>query len=119
MTTDKGVRDMLSFLIARDTMHQNQWMAAIEELEMNQKAVVPSTFPQDLEKKEVSYSFMNFSQGEESKTGRWATGKVWMVKHNLTMLLNLKQWVRIQSLFLLRLIYMAPLLFLDNLCLQV
>jgi Mn-containing catalase len=24
MTTDRGVRDMLSFLIARDTMHQNQ-----------------------------------------------------------------------------------------------
>ena len=23
---------MLSFLIARDTMHQNQWLAAIEEL---------------------------------------------------------------------------------------
>jgi Mn-containing catalase len=29
MTEDKGVRDMLSFLIARDTMHQNQWLAAI------------------------------------------------------------------------------------------
>lgn len=24
---------MLSFLIARDTMHQNQWMAVLEELE--------------------------------------------------------------------------------------
>jgi Mn-containing catalase len=75
MTTDPGVRDMLSFLIARDTMHQNQWMAAIEELEMQQKAIVPSTFPQDLEKQEVSYSFMNFSQGDESSTGRWASGK--------------------------------------------
>lgn len=73
-TTDPGVRDMLSFLIARDTMHQNQWMAAIEELEQNQKAVVPSSFPQDLEKQEVSYSFMNFSRGEESQTGRWASG---------------------------------------------
>ncbi|MFD2680436.1 manganese catalase family protein [Bacillus seohaeanensis] len=73
-TTDPGVRDMLSFLIARDTMHQNQWMAAIEELEQNQKAIVPSTFPQDLEKQEVSYSFMNFSRGEESSQGRWASG---------------------------------------------
>ncbi|CAM3591007.1 manganese catalase family protein [Marinicrinis lubricantis] len=73
-TTDKGVRDMLSFLIARDTMHQNQWMAAIEELEASQKPIVPSTFPQDLEKQEVSYSFMNFSQGEESRNGRWASG---------------------------------------------
>ncbi|MRH42599.1 manganese catalase family protein [Aquibacillus halophilus] len=74
-TTDPGVRDMLSFLIARDTMHQNQWMAAIEELEQNQKAIVPSTFPQTLEKQEVSYSFMNFSNGEESSKGRWASGK--------------------------------------------
>ncbi|WP_449539502.1 manganese catalase family protein [Ferdinandcohnia sp. Marseille-Q9671] len=73
-TTDPGVRDMLSFLIARDTMHQNQWMAAIEELEKNEKAIVPSTFPQDLEKQEVSYSFMNFSKGEESASGRWASG---------------------------------------------
>jgi Mn-containing catalase len=73
-TTDQGVRDMLSFLIARDTMHQNQWMAAIEELETHQKAIVPSTFPQDLEKQEVSYSFMSFSDGEESKLGRWASG---------------------------------------------
>lgn len=74
MTTDPGVRDMLSFLIARDTMHQNQWMAAIEELEQTQGAIVPSTFNQEYEKQEVSYSFMNFSEGEESRTGRWANG---------------------------------------------
>ena len=74
MTTDPGVRDMLSFLIARDTMHQNQWMAAIEELEQTQGAIVPSTFNQEYEKQDVSYSFMNFSQGEESSTGRWASG---------------------------------------------
>lgn len=71
-TTDPGVRDMLSFLIARDTMHQNQqWMAAIEELEQIQKAIVPSTFPQENKKQQVSYSFMNFSKGEESAQGRW------------------------------------------------
>lgn len=74
MTTDPGVRDMLSFLIARDTMHQNQWMAAIEELEQTQGAIVPATFNQEYEKQEVSYSFMNFSEGEESSTGRWANG---------------------------------------------
>jgi Mn-containing catalase len=33
MTTDRGVKDLLSRLIARDTMHQNQWIAAIKELE--------------------------------------------------------------------------------------
>src|SRR5690554_5920917 len=33
LTDDRGVKDMLSWLIARDTMHQNQWYAAILELE--------------------------------------------------------------------------------------
>ncbi|UGB28934.1 manganese catalase family protein [Metabacillus sp. B2-18] len=74
MTTDPGVRDMLSFLIARDTMHQNQWMAAIEEIEQTQGAIVPSNFNQEYEKQEVSYSFMNFSEGEDSSTGNWAHG---------------------------------------------
>ncbi|RSL30819.1 manganese catalase family protein [Salibacterium salarium] len=74
-TTDHGVRDMLSFLIARDTMHQNQWMAAIEELEQQQSPVVPSTFPKEKEKQEVAYSFMNCSEGTKSQYGRWASGK--------------------------------------------
>lgn len=74
MTTDPGVRDMLSFLIARDSMHQNQWMAAIEELETTQGAVVPSTFDRKNEKQEVSYTFYNFSEGTESQQGRWASG---------------------------------------------
>jgi hypothetical protein len=33
LSDDRGVRDMLAFLIARDTMHQNQFLAAIAELE--------------------------------------------------------------------------------------
>lgn len=28
MTDDHGIRDLLAFLLARDTMHQNQWLAA-------------------------------------------------------------------------------------------
>jgi len=74
MTDDRGVKDMLSFLIARDTMHQNQWAAAIYELEQREGLVVPSTFPRKLEKQEVSYAFFNFSRGEKSSTGRWASG---------------------------------------------
>lgn len=73
-TGDSGVRDMLAFLIARDTMHQNQWLAAIEELERHEKPVVPATFPQDREKQEVSYAFWNLSAGDESRMGRWAQG---------------------------------------------
>ena len=36
--------------------------------------VVPSTFPKELEKQEVSYTLFNFSRGNESVTGRWAQG---------------------------------------------
>jgi Mn-containing catalase len=74
MTTDPGVRDMLSFLIARDRMHQNQWYAAICELEEKENIVVPSTFPTHLEKQEVAHTFFNLSEGHESSTGRWASG---------------------------------------------
>lgn len=74
MTTDRGVKDMLSWLIARDTMHQNMWRAAIAELEAQENIVVPSTFPRELQKQEVSYAYFNLSRGEESRAGRWASG---------------------------------------------
>jgi Mn-containing catalase len=76
MTEDKGMRDMLSFLIARDTMHQNQWLAAIKELEEEglDRTPVPANFPQELEKQEVVYQFIDASEGSESQQGRWARG---------------------------------------------
>lgn len=69
-TDDRGIKDMLSYLIARDTMHQNQWLAAIYELEQQEGVVVPNTFPRKLEKTEVSYLFLNHSMGDESSKGR-------------------------------------------------
>lgn len=77
MTSDAGVRDMLSFLLARDTMHQNQWLAAIEELEADglDQTPVPATFPQDREMQEVAYQYLDFSQGKDSAQGRWAQGR--------------------------------------------
>src|SRR3954465_618508 len=76
MTNDTGVRDMLAFMIARDTMHQNQWIAAIAELEAGgvETPPAPSNFPLELEDRRVSYQFWNCSQGEESAEGRWAKG---------------------------------------------
>ena len=73
---DSAVRDMFSFLLARDTMHQNQWLAAIEELEKDglEETPVPSNFPQEREMSEVAYRFMNFSEGTDSQEGRWASG---------------------------------------------
>jgi len=75
-TSDRGVRDMLSFNIARDTMHQNQWMAAIVELEADglEFTPVPSTFPRSQEHQEFSYQFWDLSAGNESAQGRWANG---------------------------------------------
>ena len=76
MTTDRGVRDMLQFMLARDTMHQNQWLAAIQELEADglETTPCPSNFPLTEEKREVAYQFWNCSGGTESAEGRWAKG---------------------------------------------
>lgn len=74
MATDRGIKDMLSFLIARDTMHQNMWIAAIAELEEREGVVVPNTFPKKCEHQEFSYTLFNFSSGDQSSLGRWAHG---------------------------------------------
>lgn len=59
MTDDPGMKDMLSFLIARDTMHQNQWLSVIEELGGHQGTLpIPNSFAQDHEAAEFSYSFI-------------------------------------------------------------
>ena len=76
MTDDPGVRDLLSFLIARDTMHQNQWAAAAAELraEGREDLPVPSNFPLNKEHREVSYQYINFSDGAAAAEGSWASG---------------------------------------------
>lgn len=77
MTSDHGVRDMLSFLIARDHMHQNQWLAVIEELGGPTEVLpVPVTFPFEKEVEEVAYAFIDFSKDPDgaSREGRWAHG---------------------------------------------
>lgn len=57
LTDDPGMKDMLKFLIARDTMHQNQWLAAWQELGGPKNHPIPDSFPQDQELREVSYQF--------------------------------------------------------------
>jgi Mn-containing catalase len=76
LTDDQGVRDMLRFMIARDTMHQNQWLAAIAELEADglEATPCPSSFPQEEEIRDVSYQFWDCSEGNDSRAGRWAEG---------------------------------------------
>ncbi|HWS52261.1 MAG TPA: manganese catalase family protein, partial [Microbacterium sp.] len=76
MTDDHGIRDMLSFLLARDTMHQNQWMAAAAELRAEgiEDFPVPSNFPIKKEHRPVSYEYINFSDGAAAAEGTWASG---------------------------------------------
>jgi Mn-containing catalase len=74
MTDDRGVKDLLAVLISRDAYHQNQWAAAIGELEEKEGLLVPSTFPREKERLDIAYTLYNFSAGEESSTGRWANG---------------------------------------------
>jgi Mn-containing catalase len=76
MTDDSGVRDLLAFLLARDTMHQNQWIRASEELRADgfEELPVPSNFPISKEIADVEYKYINFSDGANAKDGLWAKG---------------------------------------------
>jgi len=75
-TDDHGVKDLLAFLLARDTMHQNQWMAAAAELRAEglEDLPVPSNFPLEKEDRDVSYQYINFSNGAQAREGSWASG---------------------------------------------
>jgi Mn-containing catalase len=72
MTDDPGMKEMLSFLIARDTMHQQQWLAVIEELD--EALPVPSTFPQSQEQTQYSYSFFVHSSAPVPLDSRFTQG---------------------------------------------
>ncbi|MBW8683572.1 manganese catalase family protein [Chitinophaga rhizophila] len=78
LTDDPGMKDMLAFLIARDAMHQNQWLAVLEEL--GGPAVnlpIPNSFPGASQVEDFAYSFVTTSinkQDSLSTTGRWASG---------------------------------------------
>jgi Mn-containing catalase len=76
MTNDRGMKQMLSFLIARDTMHQQQWLAAIEDMGGVAAAMpIPNSFPQEQEQKDFSYVYLNhFVDGVPPPQGRWTEG---------------------------------------------
>jgi Mn-containing catalase len=76
-TNDPGIRDMLGFLTARDTGHQNQWIAAAQELreEGYEDIPTPNKLPREKEFEPVEYQFINFSDGAAAGDGKWASGK--------------------------------------------
>jgi Mn-containing catalase len=66
MTDDPGMKDMLSFNIARDTMHQQQWLAVIEELGgLESQLPMPNSFPQAKENAEFRHVFLDTRIGSD------------------------------------------------------
>jgi Mn-containing catalase len=76
MTDDRGVKDLIRFLVTRDHMHQLQWLSAIEELKADglDGIPVPEAFPLEEEFDEFSHTFIQASDGEAATEGTWATG---------------------------------------------
>ena len=80
MTDDPGMKDMLAYLIARDTMHQNQWVAILKDLGDSEEAFdihpVPGSFSNDEENQEFNYDFMSTNVEAETDPGQpWTSGE--------------------------------------------
>jgi Mn-containing catalase len=52
-TADEGMQKMLSYLIARDTMHQQQWLAIIEEQGGTEALPIPNSFDRSKEAQDL------------------------------------------------------------------
>jgi len=75
MTDDPGVKNMLKFNLARDTLHQNPWLKAIEELQADglETTVAPDALF-DEEYAEHATSVWHLSDGTAGQDGGWAKG---------------------------------------------
>ena len=74
-TNDPGMKDMLAFMIARDTMHQQQWLAVIEEMGEKASLPIPNSFDQSKENTKYSYAFFgSAADGTPPMAGRWTEG---------------------------------------------
>ena len=72
---DQGMKDMLHYMIARDTMHQQQWLAVIEELGGKEGQLpIPNSFPQEKEDQRNNYNFYVTSTDGSYPEGRWTSG---------------------------------------------
>jgi len=92
-TDDDGMKEMLAFNIARDTMHQEQWLAVLEELGPSHLPV-PNSFPQSMENKDSNYSFLITStEGIGNQADQpWTTGTAPDGKGQLNVKMRLR-WV--------------------------
>jgi len=76
MTPDRGMKEMLAYLIARDTMHQNQWLAIVQALGGAEAQLpIPNSFPQEQENQKFSYAYLGFMHdGAGIPQGPWSDG---------------------------------------------
>ena len=74
-TEDAGMKKMLHYNIARDTMHQQQWLAVLEELGDEAGTLpIPNSFPQAQEDQENNYNFYASAVDGSVPEGRWTAG---------------------------------------------
>ncbi|MFD6952842.1 catalase [Nocardiopsis sp. TSRI0078] len=87
MTDDPGVKAMLQFNLARDTVHQNMWLAAIEELQEDglEGEVAPSALF-DEENQEHANTIWGLSDGTAAAQARWANRPAPDGRHELRYL---------------------------------
>lgn len=80
LTDDPGIRDTLAFMLARDLMHQQQWLAVVEDLGGPTEVLpIPAQLTADTlgEHAKVSYAVMAYAEDPAdtaSGEGRWAKG---------------------------------------------
>ncbi|WET77976.1 manganese catalase family protein [Amycolatopsis sp. QT-25] len=75
MSDDPGVKAMLQFNLARDTVHQKQWLAAIEELQADgiEGDIAPSALF-DEEDQTHDNTIWHLSDGPDGAKGGWSSG---------------------------------------------
>jgi Mn-containing catalase len=75
LTDDPGMQDLLNFLIARDTMHQQQWLAVLEELGPEQATNAPGDYENPPQYREHAYAFLNHLMDTPlPRDARWTSG---------------------------------------------
>ncbi len=73
MTDDPGVKQMLRFLLARDTAHQRIWLAAIDQLHRDglEDMPVPEAFPDMPPENAFAGVHFGFSAAGATPDGLW------------------------------------------------
>lgn len=75
LTDDPGMQDMFKFLIARDTMHQQQWLAVLEELPVDEATNAPGDYENEPEYEQHAYAFLNhLGDRTVDEEARWSDG---------------------------------------------